>query len=66
MVFLADLLTLEAAQFRKYIKECYIVGCIKSLQNCKALELYSKPTKKSKTEASNKEEVWDTNEIANE
>ena len=42
------------------------IGCIKSLPNCKALELYSKPTKKSKTEASNKEEVWDTNEIANE
>ena len=66
MVFLADLLTLEAAQFRKYIKECYIVGCIKSLQNCKALELYSKPTKKFKTKASNKAEASDRNETANE
>ena len=42
-------------------QETIYIGCIKSLGNCKALGLYSKPTKKSKTEVSNKAKVWDRN-----
>ena len=41
----------------KIHQETLYIGFTKSLGNCKALGLNSKPTKKSKTEASNKAKV---------